>query len=61
MREMRLMVENPFVLMSEIPEDSTVILPPQTELRLTLMLVLLLDSTQAHARAGYGSSIGTTG
>jgi hypothetical protein len=61
MREMRLMVEKPFVLMSEIPEDSTVILLLTTGLRLTLMPVLLLDATQAHARAGYWSSIGTTG
>jgi hypothetical protein len=46
MREMRLMVEKPFVLMSEIPEDSTVILLLPTGLRLTLMPVLLLDAEQ---------------
>ena len=61
MREMRLMVENLFVLMSRIPEDSTVILPLPIGLRLTLMLVLLLDHKRAHARAGFGSSIETTG
>jgi hypothetical protein len=61
MREMRLMVEKPFVLMSEVPEDSTVILLLPTGLRLTLMPVLLLDPKRAHARAGYGSSIETTG
>jgi hypothetical protein len=58
---MRLMVKNSFVLMSEIPEDSSVILLLTTGLRLTLMLVLLLDRKLAHARAGYGSSIGMTG